>query len=54
MGSIPMHNIIPKLSSTPGKFRWAAPSLGQNNDEILGAAGIDADTLSDLKSRGII
>ena len=54
MGLIPLHNIFPKLSSTPGIFRWPAPSLGQHNDEILGSAGIAADTLSDLKSRGII
>ena len=54
MGTVPMHNVFPKLSGTPGTFRRAAPDLGQDNDDILGAAGIDADTLTDLKSRGII
>ena len=54
MGQIPMHNIIPKLSGTPGAFRRPAPDLGQDNEDVLGGAGIDADTLADLKSRGII
>jgi crotonobetainyl-CoA:carnitine CoA-transferase CaiB-like acyl-CoA transferase len=54
LGTVPMHNIFPKLSVTPGMFRSAAPDLGQDNDDILGAAGIDAATLIDLKSRGII
>jgi len=54
LGTVPMHNIFPKLSVTPGMFRSAAPDLGQDNDDILGAAGIDAATLTDLKSRGII
>jgi len=54
MGQIPMHNIIPKLSGTPGAFRRPAPDLGQDNEDILGAAGIGPDTLADLKSRGII
>ena len=54
MGQIPMHNIFPKLSGTPGAFRRPAPDLGQDNEDVLGGAGIDADTLADLKSRGII
>ena len=54
MGQIPMHNIIPKLSGTPGAFRRPAPDLGQDNEDVLGGAGIDAETLADLKSRGII
>lgn len=54
MGAIPMHNVFPKLSDTPGSFRHPAPTLGQHNEEILSAAGVDADALEDLKSRGII
>ena len=54
MGHIPMHNVFPKLSNTPGTFRRAAPDLGQDNEEIFGNAGIDANTLANLKSRGII
>src|SRR4051812_25661826 len=30
-GSVLMHNIIPRLSETPGRFRLPAPSLGQHS-----------------------
>lgn len=35
MGILPMHNIIPRMSSTPGVFRRPAPVLGEHNEEIL-------------------
>jgi crotonobetainyl-CoA:carnitine CoA-transferase CaiB-like acyl-CoA transferase len=36
MGSVPMHNIVPRMSGTPGQFRRPAPQLGEHNEEILG------------------
>ena len=35
LGSVPMHNIIPRLSATPGAMRRPAPLLGEHTDEIL-------------------
>jgi len=35
MGSLPMHNIIPRLSENPGTFRRPAPRLGEHTEEIL-------------------
>ncbi|MBN3785421.1 CoA transferase [Burkholderia sp. Ac-20353] len=35
VGTIPMHNIAPRFSHTPGTFRRAAPRLGEHNREIL-------------------
>jgi crotonobetainyl-CoA:carnitine CoA-transferase CaiB-like acyl-CoA transferase len=35
MGSVPMHNIIPRLSANPGGFRRPAPRLGEHTKEIL-------------------
>ncbi len=35
VGSLPMHNITPRLSGTPGTFRRPAPALGEHNREIL-------------------
>ncbi|MGG1947437.1 CoA transferase [Trinickia sp. NRRL B-1857] len=35
VGSLPMHNIVPRLSGTPGVFRRPAPSLGEHNREVL-------------------
>jgi crotonobetainyl-CoA:carnitine CoA-transferase CaiB-like acyl-CoA transferase len=35
LGSLPMHNITPRLCATPGVLRFAAPRLGQHNREVL-------------------
>jgi crotonobetainyl-CoA:carnitine CoA-transferase CaiB-like acyl-CoA transferase len=35
--SVPMHDVVPRLSRTPGAIRRAAPELGADEDEILGS-----------------
>lgn len=35
MGSVPMHNIVPRLSGSPGGFRRPAPELGEHTNELL-------------------
>ncbi len=37
-GWLPMHGAVPRLSATPGILARPAPSLGEHNDAILGAA----------------
>jgi crotonobetainyl-CoA:carnitine CoA-transferase CaiB-like acyl-CoA transferase len=54
MGSIPMHNIIPRLSDTPGAIRHRAPALGEHTDEILAGIGISAEEISALKADGVL
>jgi crotonobetainyl-CoA:carnitine CoA-transferase CaiB-like acyl-CoA transferase len=39
-GALPMHNILPRLSETPGVWRRPAPALGQHTAEILAEYGI--------------
>jgi len=34
MGSLPMHNIVPRLTGSPGGFRRPAPALGEHTAEI--------------------
>jgi crotonobetainyl-CoA:carnitine CoA-transferase CaiB-like acyl-CoA transferase len=46
-GTLPMHNIVPRLSQTPGVWRLPAPELGQHNDDVLREAGIDPDSVTD-------
>ncbi len=54
MGNIPMHTIVPRLSSTPGEFRRPAPQLGEHTGEILGSIGLHAAELAALHARGAI
>jgi crotonobetainyl-CoA:carnitine CoA-transferase CaiB-like acyl-CoA transferase len=35
LGRLPMHNVIPRLSATPGALRRPAPALGEHTAEIL-------------------
>lgn len=35
MGTLPMHNVVPRLLGTPGALRRPAPLLGEHNAEIL-------------------
>jgi crotonobetainyl-CoA:carnitine CoA-transferase CaiB-like acyl-CoA transferase len=52
LGSVAMHNILPRLSATPGAFRRAAPLLGEHTDTILAEAGLDAETIARLRQQG--
>ncbi len=47
LGRLPMHNVIPRLSRTPGAIRTPAPDLGAHNEEILGGLGLDLDQLKE-------
>jgi crotonobetainyl-CoA:carnitine CoA-transferase CaiB-like acyl-CoA transferase len=54
MGRLPMHNVIPRLSDTPGRLRRPAPALGEHTAEILGSLGLDRAELDGLVREGII
>ena len=54
MGTMPMHNIVPRLSETPGALRIPAPSLGEHNRELLGALGLSDEDLDRLRERKVI
>jgi formyl-CoA transferase len=54
MDSIPMHNVVPRLSGTPGALRTPAPSLGQHNAEVLAGLGYGPDEVARLVEAGIL
>lgn len=54
MGEVPMHDIVPRLSRTPGVLRSAAPAIGAHNDEIYGRIGYGGARLAALRERGVI
>jgi len=54
IGTLPMHNVFPRLSRTPGAIRTPAPSLGQHTEELLTSLGLDAERIAALRSRKIV
>jgi crotonobetainyl-CoA:carnitine CoA-transferase CaiB-like acyl-CoA transferase len=53
-GSLPMHNVTPRLSATPGRLRLPAPALGEHTAEVLGALGLDRAEIEGLARDGIV
>jgi crotonobetainyl-CoA:carnitine CoA-transferase CaiB-like acyl-CoA transferase len=52
LGPLPMHNIVPRLSATPGVWRRPAPALGEHTDAVLAMAGLDAAEIATLRASG--
>lgn len=55
LGEFAMHNVVPKLSDSPGRVRHVGPELGEHNQEIYrGLLGLDDETISSLHAAGVI
>jgi crotonobetainyl-CoA:carnitine CoA-transferase CaiB-like acyl-CoA transferase len=54
MDSVPMHNVVPCLSATPGAIRRPAPTLGEHNGEVFGELGLTDTDLERLAVEGVI
>lgn len=53
-GSVVMHNIIPRLSETPGRLRIPAPALGEHSRAILRSIGYDDTRIDAMAATGTI
>jgi formyl-CoA transferase len=54
-GRLPMQNVFPRLSATPGQVRWPGPDLGAHNGEVYsGLLGLSAGELDGLAAAGVI
>lgn len=53
-GEVPMQNVFPRLSRTPGQVKWAGPALGQHTDEVLAQLGVDSARIAQLRQEGVL
>jgi formyl-CoA transferase len=55
LGELPMQNVFPRLSATPGRVRHVGPALGEHNDDVYrGLLGLGDGQLADLGRDGVI
>jgi crotonobetainyl-CoA:carnitine CoA-transferase CaiB-like acyl-CoA transferase len=54
LGSVLMHNVMWRMSATPGAIRFTGRALGADTDSVLGELGYDAAELSRLREDGVI
>jgi formyl-CoA transferase len=52
--NVDVPGIVPKLSATPGGIRNTAPRLGEDTEAVLKRAGVKAETIADLRAKGVI
>jgi len=54
-GEVPMQNVFPKLSATPGRVRHLGPELGEYNTFVYrDLLGLDDEEITHLASNGVI
>lgn len=54
-GQIKMHNVAPRLSTTPGYVRWAGPDLGEHNKEVFSdLLNLTEARQEELRLKGVI
>ncbi|MCL3818723.1 CaiB/BaiF CoA transferase family protein [Aeromicrobium wangtongii] len=53
-GPLLQHNVMWRMSETPGGIRFTGRDLGQDTDDILAALGLHEDDVATLRARDII
>lgn len=55
LGDLPMQNVTPRLSGTPGTVRSLGPELGEHTDAVLETVlGLRADEIAALRHAGVV
>ncbi len=50
-----MHNVLGRLSATPGSIRWTGRPIGADTDRYLTEElGMSAEKIAALRDRGVI
>ncbi|MGN6245558.1 MAG: CaiB/BaiF CoA transferase family protein [Motilibacteraceae bacterium] len=54
LGPLLMHNVMWRLSESPGRIRFTGRALGADTDEVLGELGCTHDELTVLRESGVV
>lgn len=55
LGKVLMHNVMWRMSESPGEIKWAGKSMGADTDEILTSElGLSDERISELRDLGVI
>lgn len=54
LGEVKMQNVMFRMGSTPGAIRWAGRKLGQDNETVYAAVGVDGERLAELRRKGVV
>jgi crotonobetainyl-CoA:carnitine CoA-transferase CaiB-like acyl-CoA transferase len=54
VGPLLMHNVMWRMSETPGEIRFTGRELGADTDAVLTEAGISAERLAQLRENGVV
>ncbi len=53
-GGVRMHNVVPRLSDTPGTINWVGGALGQDNERVYSEFDVPCDEQQRLRAAGVI
>ena len=54
LGSLLMHNVMWRMSATPGRIRFAGRHPGADTDAVLGELGLEASAIASLRDAGVV
>jgi crotonobetainyl-CoA:carnitine CoA-transferase CaiB-like acyl-CoA transferase len=54
LGPLLMHNLMWRMSETPGQIRFTGRTLGADTDAVLTEAGISVERLAELRENGVV
>jgi crotonobetainyl-CoA:carnitine CoA-transferase CaiB-like acyl-CoA transferase len=54
LGSVLMHNVMWRMSESPGRIRHTGRALGADTSQVLGELGLTGEELAALRARGVI